>query len=492
MTYKQLLTKIKKNKISIDETRLKAVFEYAKKAHQGQLRHNGEKAISHPLKTTGILASWNMPQVVLEAALLHELIKIGKNLEEVKKLFGEEVSKLIEQINKVGVVKLRYSTDKIFIENLRKMFVAMAKDIRVILIRLADRLHNMQTLDAVPLSKQKRIAQETLEVYAPLAERLGMGDLKGKLEDLAFPFTHPEEYKNIIQVIKNYMPQASQITIQMINDIKKILEKNKIDAQVHGRSKHKYSFYKKSIRPGIDKDFSQIHDLVALRVITKNRQDCYAILGLIHSIYKPAPHLGISDFISQPKPNGYQSIHTKIFNHQGQIVEVQIRTEKMHHQAEFGAAAHYAYSEAKGEKSEQELEKGIAFKISQKMSWIEQLANWQQQITQDKESVLDYKLDALSQRIYVFSPKGDVYDLPIESTVIDFAFAVHSDLGFYIQLAKVNQKIASLDHQLKNGDVVEIIKQKTKRKPSRDWVRWVKTAKARQAIKAQFSQKNLS
>ena len=364
------------------------------------------------------------------------------------------------------------------------MFVAMAQDIRVVLIRLADRQHNVSTLDAVPLSKQKRIALETLEIYAPLADRLGMGVLKGELEDHSFPYVYPEEFAWVTDIAKPHFKYSEENIKQIINRVRQQLVRHGVTARTEYRLKRKYSLYQKLMRPDINRDITQIHDLMAVRIITQDTLSCYSALGTIHQYWKPVPYLGISDFIAQPKPNGYQSIHTKVFDHHGNIVEVQIRSEEMHLQAEFGAAAHFAYTHAKQHGAlDESLEKGTAFKITQKMSWVNQLATWQQQVIGVKESLSDFKLDALSHHIYVFSPKGDVYDLPENSTPVDYAFSVHSDLGFYLHSAKINGKMASIDSKLKSGDLVEIIKSKTAKSPNKNWLRFVKTHKAKTEIK---------
>ncbi len=476
MSFSKLIKNIEANNLPIDLDRLRKVYLFAENAHQGQVRQTGEPYINHPLATANILVSWEQTQPVIEAALLHEVIEnAGVTLEEINSKFGEEVALLVDGVTRIGKVKLRGSTDQVFVENLRKMFVAMAKDIRVVLIRLADRYDNMTTLDAVPISKQKRIAEETLEIYAPLAERLGMGHLKGELEDLAFPYVYPDEYRWLNELAKPYFEKAARATQKAIKEIEQKLADNKVQAQVNGRHKHRYSLFKKLKRPEIDGDMSKIHDLVALRIITDTKLDCYAALGLVHDLWKPLPFVGISDFIAQPKPNGYQSIHTKVFDKYGHIIEVQIRTKEMHEQAEYGTAAHTFYHQAKsGGASDEKLEKGIAFRVKEKMDWIKELANWQ--------SIKNLKLDALSERIFCFSPHGDVYDLPKDATPVDFAFAVHTDLGRHIQGAKVNQKIVPLNHRLKSGDLVEIIKSKDKRQPNRDWLQFVKTRKAKSRI----------
>jgi len=484
VSYQNLLDEIKKNNLLVDKVRLKKVYDFAAAAHQGQVRQSGDPYISHPLAVASVLAGWKQTQPVLEAALLHDVVEdtpvTGETLQSI---FGEEISILVDGVTKIGKVKLRGSTNRIFVENLRKMFVAMAKDIRVVLIRLADRLHNMQTLEAVPLSKQKRIARETLEIYAPLAERLGMGQLKGDLEDLAFPYLFPEEYGHVMEIARPHFLRAEKTTKQAIQLIRTKLETYGLSVEIHGRHKRKYSLYKKLTRPEIDGDLTKIHDLVALRIITNSKLECYAALGLVHDLWQPVPYVGISDFIAQPKPNGYQSIHTKVFDHKGHIIEIQIRTRQMHEQAEYGAAAHTLYSEAKSKgASDEKLERGTAFNASGKTDWIKQLASWQKEVGSSEEFVTSLKLDALSERIYVFSPHGDVYDLPKNATPVDFAFAVHTDLGFHLQGAKVNQKIVPLDFILKSGDLVEIIKSKGKRSPNRDWLQFVKTAKARGKI----------
>lgn len=483
--FADLLIQAKTKRDDINEDRLKEVYLFAAEKHQGQLRQTGEEYISHPVAIATILASWGLDQISLEAALLHDLPEMTEvTIAEIESHFGEQVAKLVEGVNRVGKVKLRGSQNTEFLENLRKMFVAMAQDIRVVLIRLADRFHNMKTLDAVPISKQKRIAFETLEVYAPLAERLGMGKLKGDLEDLAFPYIFPEEYQWVLDVAKPHFKYSEDNVSEIMKKIRQQLVKHGIKAKVEGRPKRKYSLYKKLLRPEIGREITKIYDLMAVRVITEDTASCYSTLGVIHQYWKPVPHYGISDFIAQPKPNGYQSIHTKIFDNKGNVVEIQIRSEEMHNQAEYGAAAHFAYADAKSHgASQSKLKEGTAFKITEKMSWVKQLAGWQNQVSNPEENLEDYKLDALSQHIYVFSPNGDVYDLPENSTPVDYAFSVHSDLGNYIQTVKVNGRIVSLDQPLKSGDIIEIQKSKTAKKPNKNWLRFVKTHKAKEEIR---------
>lgn len=484
MSYSDLVKAIKLTEIKFDPQRLEAVYQFANEAHIDQIRQTGEPLIEHPLSVAQTLASWRQEQVVIEAALLHEIVEqTAYSLSDIKVRFGEEVAFLVDGVNRIGQVKLRSSTSADFVENLQKMFISMAKDIRVVLIRLADRHHNMLTLEGVPLGKQKRIAIETLEVYAPLAERLGMGQLKGDLEDLSFPYIYPEEYDWVTKLAGPHFTFAESTLQKDINLLKQTLETHHLQADIHGRDKHKYSLYKKLLRPEIGLDITKVHDLVALRVITQSKSDCYAVLGLIHSLWRPAPQIGISDFIAMPKANGYQSIHTKVYDLEGNIIEVQIRTWDMHLQAEYGPASHSFYSQAKNRgATDESLEKGLGFKIKEKIDWIKQLSLWQKNVNKAKGVSGNYHLDALSERIFVFSPKGDVFDLPKGSTPVDFAFIVHTDLGHYIQSAKVNGRLVPLDHKLATGDLVEIIKSKYPKKPNRDWLRFVMSPRVKHDI----------
>lgn len=484
-TFQDLVNTIEKNQIKVNLNELKKAYLFAQEAHQGQQRYSGDPFINHPLHVANTIAEWGLDEASIKAALLHDVLEdTPVTYQDLKKKFGTKIAFLVNGVTKTGHVKLRNSKDLVFVENLRKMFVAMAKDIRVVLIRLADRYHNMLTLNAVPIVKQKRIAEETLEVYAPLAARLGMGKLKGELEDLAFPFIQPEEHKKISELFKTEIKQTKKHADQVIKQLDKFFKKCQLDLQIHGRFKNKHSLYHKLQRPGIDNDINKIHDLVAIRIITNNQPDCYTCLGHVHTLYKPVPYLGVSDFIAQPKPNGYQSIHTKVFDNHGGVVEIQIRSKDMHHQAEFGAAAHYAYSQAKQNiKNPSFLEKGIAFSVGKKIGWVLQLAQWQENIKDSKEFKKNLSLDTLSHRIYVFSPLGDVYDLPEGSTPVDYAFTVHSDLGLHIKSAKVNQKQVSLSHSLKSGDVVEIVKSKKKQKPNRSWLQFVKSNQVKAKIR---------
>jgi GTP pyrophosphokinase len=397
-------------------------------------------------------------------------------------LFGEDVALLVDGVTKVTTLELKGSREEEFTENLRKMILVMAKDLRVVLVRLADRLHNMQTLYALSEEKQKKVAGETLEIYAPLAERLGIGEVKGRLEDLAFPYLYEKEQKKVEKEAKIPFKRAEEHIKKMKRTLLRKLVDEDIRAEIHGRKKYLYSLWRKLERPEIDWDFDKINDIVALRIIVNDIAECYVALGIVHNIYKPVPSIGVSDFIAQPKPNGYRSIHTKVFGPKGRIVEVQIRTKEMHEEAEYGIAAHWSYAmaKAKGAK-EEELGKGITVS-EDRLSWVKQLVDWQNQMTDKEEFMKAVKFDALTHRNFVFSPEGDVYDLPRGATPVDFAYTVHTELGNSIAGAKVDGRMVPLDYQLKSGEVVEILKSKSPKGPTHNWIDFVKTTAARREI----------
>lgn len=405
-------------------------------------------------------------------------------MEDIVNEFGENVARLVGGVTKVTKLRLKGRKEEVFVENLRTMLLVMAKDLRVVALKLADRLHNMRTISALPPKSQKENAGETLEIYAPLAGRLGMGEIKGELEDLAFACIYPKEHKKVKRESAPHFRLADKHIERMKRKILSSFAKEGIKAKVHGRRKHLYSLWKKLERPGVDWDWGKTYDIVALRIITNKVSECYAALGLVHACYKPVPHLGVSDFIAQPKPNGYRSIHTKVFGPKGRIVEVQIRTSEMHEQAEYGLAAHWYYSDVKrqGVMHDKVLEVRGTFVPRGKLSWIKQLVEWQKEMVDSKEFLKAVKFDAFGHRNFVFSPKGDVYDLPGGSTPVDFAYAVHTDMGKYIKAAKVNDKIVPLDYKLKSGDVVEIIKTKMEKLPSERWLDFVVTRVARSKI----------
>lgn len=465
--------------------KLDRVWEFASLAHTGQKRLTGEPYVCHELATAKILAEWKMDLTTILAGFLHDTVEDGgAKREDIVKYFGEDVALLVDGVTKVSNIKLRGSKDEEFVENLRKMFLTMAKDLRVVFIKLADRFHNMQTLYALPIEKQKRIARETLEVFAPLAERLGMGELKGQLEDLAFPYVYPKDYEKVEKESLVHFKEVEKYIKKMKRSLLHKLAEEGVRAKINARKKHPYSLWRKLERPEIDWDFDKVYDIIALRILVDTVSQCYLALGIVHKIYKPVPGIGVSDFIAQPKPNGYQSIHTKVFGPSGRIVEVQIRTYKMHEQAENGFAAHWAYSDQKKRRkvSDEHLDRSGALVPMDKLVWVNQLVDWQKELKDSKEYIEAVKFDALSHRIFVFSPKGDVYELPQDATPVDFAYAVHTDLGRYIKSAKVNKKIVSLDHKLKSGDIVEIAKSKNPKEPPSQWLDFVVTTLAKREI----------
>ncbi len=469
----------------VDVPVIDKAWNFAVLAHHEQKRKTGEPFVLHALEVGKKLFEWKLDTDTIVAGILHDTVEDGgAKKEDIEKEFGKEVALMVDGVTKISDLKLRGSKNEEFIENLRKMFLAMAKDLRVILVKLADRLHNMKTLHGVDEGKRERIAEETLEIYAPLAERLGMGLLKTELDDLAFPYVNPKEYEKVRKLSKGYFKDAEKHIKVMKRKLLKALAVNGVKAEIHGRKKHLYSLWRKLERRGIEWDFNKAYDIVALRILVENIQQCYITLGVVHGIYKPVPHLGTSDFVSQPKPNGYRSIHTRVFGPGGKIAEIQIRTFAMHQEAEYGIAAHWAYSDAKktGRVTDEQLEKMGVSAPQDKLLWVKQLADWQREIKDRGEYLDAVRFDALSERIFVFSPRGDVYDLPLGATPIDFAYSVHTALSGYIKSAKVNSRIVPLDHKLKSGDVVEIVKTKNYKTPSRDWLGFVKTTMAKREI----------
>ncbi len=484
-----LIYKVKEKDISIDLNVLKKAYQFAEIAHYGQKRKTGEDYISHVVEVAKLLCEWKLDQDTIVAGILHDVVEDGGiKIEEISREFGRDVAFLVDGMTKVSNVRLKGSREQEFVENLRKMFLVMAKDLRVVLIKLADRVHNMRTLEPLPESKRIRIATETLEVFAPLAERLGMGEIKAELEDCAFPYVYPKQYKEVFQKSKPFYHNAEKHIESMRREVLKELARAGIeDVDIHARKKHLYSLWKKLERREIDWNFDKVYDIVAMRVIVDKVADCYLALGTIHSIYKPVPHIGVSDFIAQPKPNGYRSIHTKVFGPGGRIVEVQIRTKEMNYQAEYGLAAHWAYSEAKSKGARDEVLQKFGASIStDKLVWVKQLARWQEELKDNREFLNFVKLDFFKHRNFVFSPKGDVYDLPSGATPVDFAYAVHTGLGKYIKGARVNGRIVALDYELKSGDVCEIIKAKNPGKPNKRWLDFVVTNTAIRAIKKEY------
>jgi len=463
---------------------VKRAYELAKRAHEGQKRKNGEPYFNHALATAESLAEWGLGDEVVAAGLLHDVVEDTPiTLDEIKKEFGENIEFLVDGVTKIG--KIRYRGIEAKVENLRKFILYLSQDIRVILIKLADRLHNMKTLYSLPPPKQKRIALETTEIYAPIAYRLGMQKLSGELEDLAFPYIYPKEYKWLLESVKDRYEERAGYAERIRPVIQQELEKNGIRViRSDSRAKRYSSLYKKLLR--YDMNLDHIHDLVATRVIVPTIEDCYAAMGIIHKMWPPLPGR-IKDYIALPKANGYHSLHTTVFAPENKITEIQIKTPQMHEEAEYGIAAHFAYQESKGTKDY--LKERPVFADKKELAWIQQLRTWQKEHTSPEEFLQSLKIDFFKDRILVLTPRGEVFDLPLGATPIDFAYQIHSDVGDSCVGAKINGRIHSLDTQLRSGDVIEIITQKGK-KPSESWLAFVKTSQARHHIKAALRQKN--
>lgn len=458
-------------------------FEFAQKAHLGQKRKSGEDYIQHSLATAKILAEIGMGSRTISAALLHDVPEdTGVALEDIKKKFGEEISVIVDGVTKLGKIRLRGSQKEYFLENLRKMFFAMAEDIRVVIIKLADRLHNMRTLDYVSKEKQERIARETIEIFVPIANRLGIGAIKGELEDLAFKYMDPENYRLVENLEEKYYRGAEKYIDEAVKEIKKELEKSGIEVlEIYGRAKHLRRLFLKLQKH--DMDISRVYDLAAVRIIVPEVADCYEALGIVHKKYRPMVGR-IKDYISLPKPNGYQSIHTTVFGPEGRILEIQIRTQKMHDEAEFGIAAHWIYGEKEKKKWVNYFWKKRGKVPEGELMWVKQLREWQREIGRDDEEFMEgLKIDFFKNHIFAFTPKGDIIDLPEEATPVDFAYSIHSEIGERATGAKADGKMVPLDYQIRNGQVVEILVTKDRKKPSRDWLRFVKTSLAKSHIR---------
>ncbi len=456
-----------------DRNMLTKAYAFAAEKHAEQKRFSGEPYFVHLYHTAKNLAELSMSAEVIAAGFLHDVLEDADvTPEALTKEFGTEITFLVEGVTKLG--KLKYRGAERHAENLRKLFVAMAQDIRVLIIKLADRLHNVQTLEHVKPEKRQRIALETLQIYAPLANRLGMGNLKDALESGAFPYAYPAEYSITMELFEQKAPRAKENLEQVYTQIKEACEKQGLsDVRIDYRVKQIYSLYKKLAL--YDLDIDKIYDIIALRIIVPSVSDCYQILGLIHGLWKPVPGR-IKDYIALPKPNGYQSIHTSVFTEGGAIAEFQIRTEDMNREAEYGIVSHIAYTEAGKPKTG-----GI---ISKKLAWVKQLLEWQKNFSESQELMESLKTDFFQKRIFAFTPKGDVIELPESATPVDFAYAIHSDIGNHTAGAKVNGKLVTLDSPLKNGDIIEIMTSKNA-KPSSKWLEFVQTALARQHIRAE-------
>lgn len=455
---------------------IRLVYDFAKEAHEGQFRKSGEPYITHPLAAAYILANMSIDPVIIMATLLHDVPEdTDRTLEDIEKNFGAEIASLVKGITKLG--KLKYRGVERYIENLRKMFIAMAEDVRVMIIKFADRIHNLTTLDSLPPQKRYRIALESLEIYAPIASRLGMDEMKGQLEDLSFKFIYPKEYERVKKLRDEKLKGKEKYFKHLMDITKQELEKSNISIiSIHGRNKKLYSLYKKLLDK--DNDVERIYDIVALRIVVDNIAKCYATLGILHSIWRPIKGR-IKDYIAQPKPNGYQSLHTTVFAEGGKPVEFQIRTLEMHEDAEYGIAAHWHYDENGSRRPQKEIK------------WVQELAQIQKDILNKLSDLEEMKVDFLQSRIFVFTPKGDVIDLPEGATPVDFAYHIHSDIGNKCVAALINDKMVSLDTVLRNGDIVDITTDKNRKGPSPDWIKFVKTHTAKNHITNFTKQKNV-
>lgn len=481
-TYLELEEKLKKVSPDADSDFVKRAYDFATLAHEGQKRASGDPYIVHPLNVAAILIDFNMyDSTALAAALLHDTLEdTAATSKDLVREFGTKVNELVEGVTNLKSIRLTSDKEE-FVENLRKMFLAASNDIRVAIIRLADRTHNMQTLEFLPAHKQERIARETLEVFAPLAERLGIGEMKGLLEDLSFPYLYPKEYDKTLEIATNRFAQLDKLLLVAEQKIADTLEKEKIHFKIQSRKKHIYSLYRKLNRADIAGDISKIYDLLAMRIIVKNIEDCYKVLGLVHKTFRPLPGY-LKDYVANPKNNGYQSLHTAIFGPGGNIIEVQIRDEAMHKEAEHGVASHWHYSEKKHHASNQEIDKGFVAD-ERKVEIMRRLSSWQNEVKSNEELLESLKIDLFSERIFVFTPAGDVQDLPVNSTPVDFAYSVHTTIGNNCTGALVNGKQVPLDHKLKSHDVVKIITSKSDKSPNRDWLNFVVTSHARSQIR---------
>lgn len=467
VTIDQIINQVKKNDPKADTTMLKLAYEFAAAAHQGKTRLFGEPYIQHPLNTALTLAEIKAEPDIVIAGLLHDILEdTGYTLKEIEKQFGKKIATLVEGVTKIG--KLKYRGIERYIESLKKIFIAMAADIRVILIKFADRLHNMKTLDALPEKKQLRIAKETMEIYAPIAGLLGIWYFKNQMEDLCFKHLYPEEYKKLEYKYGVEQKIENQQFIQKTKNIiaPKLKEAN-IDFAIEGRFKNLYSIFLKMQQK--ERKFSEIYDVFALRLIVDNIANCYKTIGVIHSLWKPKPNR-FKDYIAVPKPNGYQALHTTVFGPGGKVAEFQVVTRKMYEESLFGIAAHWHYKSKKTT-------------LEKQPKWVSDILDIIRQTKDSAEFVSLAKINVFKDRIFVFTPKGDAIDLPEGSTPLDFAYAVHTDIGNHCAGVMINDQISTISSELKSGDLVEIIIDKNRKRPGRDWLKIVKTQRARAKIK---------
>ncbi len=459
-------------------------FLFSEKAHGSQKRKSGDPYFRHVLATAEILAEWHLDDATIAAGLLHDTVEdTGVNLETIQKEFGEEVAFLVDGVTKLGRIKYRGVEGKV--ENLRKMILALSQDLRVIFIKLADRLHNMRTLAVLPPEKQRRVALETDEIYAPLAYRLGMQNLSGELQDLSFPYLYPEEYRWLLRATKEQYEKRLAYLKSIKPQVEKLLKQHNIHPiAIDFRAKRYGSLYKKLLRH--DMDIEKIYDLVAMRIVVGAIPECYAVLGVLHEHWPPLPGR-IKDYVAMPKPNGYRSLHTTLIGPEKKIIEFQIRTKDMHEENEYGIAAHWLYEQKK------KGEVVSAKKMTEEVRWVQQLKNWMERFRGEQSDPQDFlrsmKIDFFRDRIFAITPMGEVIDLPVGATPVDFAYHIHSEVGNTCVGAKVNNELVPLDHKLQSGNLVEIITQKNK-KPSEDWLKFVKTSIARDHIRSALRAKN--
>ena len=478
--YKELINSVLKYHPSTDISMIEKAYKVASEAHEGQKRKSGEPYIIHPLCVAIILADLELDKETIVAGLLHDAVEdTWMTYEEVEKEFGSEVALLVDGVTKLG--QLSYSADKVEVqaENLRKMFLAMAKDIRVILIKLADRLHNMRTLQYMRPEKQQEKARETMDIYAPIAMRLGISKIKVELDDLSLKYLKPDVYYDLVHKVALRKSEREQFVGAIVKEVKKHMDDANIKAQVDGRVKHFFSIYKKMVNQ--DKTIDQIYDLFAVRILVDTVKDCYAALGVIHEMYKPIPGR-FKDYIAMPKPNMYQSLHTTLIGPNGQPFEIQIRTYEMHRTAEYGIAAHWKYKESSDGKAP------VGKSEEEKLNWLRQILEWQRDMSDNKEfmSLLKNDLDLFADSVYCFTPQGDVKTLPSGSTPVDFAYSVHSAVGNKMVGARVNGKLVPIEYEIKNGDRIEIITSQNSQGPSRYWLKLVKSTQAKNKINQWF------
>ena len=487
--YDMLIARIRKYHPSTDVSMIEKAYKLAVKAHGDQRRKSGEPYIIHPLWVAIILADLEMDKETIAAGMLHDVVEDTKFTEEdIRREFGDEVALLVDGVTKLG--RLSYSSDKLEVqaENLRKMFLAMAKDIRVIIIKLADRLHNMRTLQFMTPAKQKEKAKETMDIYAPIAQRLGISKIKTELDDLALKYSQPEVFYDLVNQINARKTEREEFVEQIVEEVSTHMKNANIKAEVNGRVKHFFSIYKKMVNQ--DKTVDQIYDLFAVRIIVESVKDCYAALGVIHEMYTPIPGR-FKDYIAMPKPNMYQSLHTTLMSSVGQPFEIQIRTEEMHKTAEYGIAAHWKYKESNDGK------KSVEAQEEEKLSWLRQILEWQRDMSDNREflNLIKGDLDLFAEDVYCFTPQGDVKNLPNGSTPIDFAYAIHSAVGNKMVGARVNGKLVNIDYKTQNGDRIEILTSQNSKGPSRDWLNIVKSTQAKNKInqwfKKEFKESNI-